>query len=332
MSIILQNAGMNRRLLGIVAPLLAAFLLFGTAIPLRSAEKAKPSLEQALAQLKVPPDWFEATPVNYDTNTPWKEARKEVRRLLSLGGERSREAMKLTCLYREKHDIGDGHEYPMYLYLGGEHAWAIRAYEHWLKTEPKHAIHAYSCLASAYRHFAEYEKAGKALETAMTKLPGPPWRIARTADVHDSFGDLYADMGDIPAATRHYREAMELYPQSDQPWGRHLLHKRAGKTRSKLDMLTMEFLEAGRLHDGVHVGQSLGFGKPMVVTVTVRDHKIVDISVKHEEKIEQGATKIIPQRIIAAQSLKVDGITGATVTVDAILDGALKALRKAGLN
>jgi len=315
-----------------VSPLLAALLFLGTAVPLRSAEKPRLSLEQALAQLRVPPDWFEATPVNYDTNMPWKEARQEIRRLLSLGGEKSQEGMKLTFLYRERNDIGNGHEYPMYLYLGGEYAWAVRAYEHWLKTGPEHAIHAYLCLASVYRYFGEYEKAEKALETAMTKLPGPPWRIARTADVHDGFGDLYADMGDIPAATRHYQKAIELYPQSDQPWGRHLLHKRAGKTRSKLDMLTMTSLEAGGLRDGVHVGQSLGFGKPMVVTVTVRDHKIVDIRVKHEEKIEQGATKIIPQRIIAAQSLKVDGITGATVTVDAILDGSLKALRKAGLN
>ncbi len=39
----------------------------------------------------------------------------------------------------------------------------------------------------------------------------------------------------------------------------------------------------------------------------------------------------VPQRIIARQSLKVDGITGATVTYDAIVDAALQALKKAGL-
>jgi uncharacterized protein with FMN-binding domain len=53
--------------------------------------------------------------------------------------------------------------------------------------------------------------------------------------------------------------------------------------------------------------------------------------VKHQEKIDQNACVIIPQRIISKRSLKVDGISGATVTKDAIVSGTFRVLKKAGL-
>jgi uncharacterized protein with FMN-binding domain len=55
------------------------------------------------------------------------------------------------------------------------------------------------------------------------------------------------------------------------------------------------------------------------------------MQLKHKEKIELNATKIIPRQIIARQSLKVDAVTGATVTSQAIVDGTFDALKKAGL-
>ncbi|MFP6762224.1 MAG: FMN-binding protein [Planctomycetaceae bacterium] len=44
-----------------------------------------------------------------------------------------------------------------------------------------------------------------------------------------------------------------------------------------------------------------------------------------------GFIPIIPQRIIARQNLQVDGITGATITKDALVAGTLRALKQAGL-
>jgi uncharacterized protein with FMN-binding domain len=66
------------------------------------------------------------------------------------------------------------------------------------------------------------------------------------------------------------------------------------------------------------------------VTVTVRRGRITDITVRHTEKIHQNATKIIPKRIVDSQSLKVDAVTSATVTSQAIVDATLNAIRKAG--
>lgn len=294
-----------------------------------AAGSAKPSLDEALASLQVPPAWFDQVKVDYDTNLPWKDARLEVRRLLSLN--RNREAIKLTVLYQRKGDIGDGHEYPMYLYMGGEYAWAVQEYRKRLASRPMGVTHEYLSLAACYRHFGEYKAALELLDVALQRLPEPPWRIAQEADVHDYLGDLYAEIGDVDQARLHYRKAVALYPTSDQPYGQHLLHRRAAKVQAKLDLLTMEAMESTRLRDGTYTGQSLGYVGDVIVTVTIQGGRIADVRVQHQEKIDQKASTIIPQRIIDKQSLKVDGVTGATVTCDAIIDGALQAVRKAGL-
>jgi len=293
------------------------------------AEDAKPSLDEALANLKVPPAWLDEVKVEYDTKLPWKDARLEVRRLLALN--KNREAMKLTVLCLQKEDIGDGHEYPMYLYMGGEYAWAVQEYRKRLQSRPQGHTHEYLSLAACYRHFGEYANALALLDVALQRLPAPPWRIAREADVHDYLGDLHLEMGNVDQATQHFQKAIALYPTSNQPYGRHLLRRRAAKIQTKLDLLSLEAVESGEFQDGTYVGKSLGYVGDLSVTVTIRQGKITDVQVQHEEKIDQKATTIIPQRIVAEQSLKVDGITGATVTYDAIIDGALQALKKAGL-
>ena len=99
--------GMQKVTLRLV--LLGAITCFAATEGLAAAN-AKPSLDEALAQLQVPPAWFDEVKVQYDTNQPWKDARLEVRRLLSLN--QNREAIKLTVLYVRKGDIGDGQRIP----------------------------------------------------------------------------------------------------------------------------------------------------------------------------------------------------------------------------
>jgi uncharacterized protein with FMN-binding domain len=151
------------------------------------------------------------------------------------------------------------------------------------------------------------------------------------AQAHDRLGDVYADLGDMEKAKEHYREAIRLFPTSNQPYGRHLLHRHVAKTQAKLDLLNRKTLDLAQIRDGVYRGTSLGYGKPLHATVTVRRGRIVDIQLRHEEKIEQGATTIIPKQIIERQSLEADAITGATVTVQAIVEATYRALRQGGL-
>ena len=297
-----------------------------------TAGGGRPSLAKAMAALKVPPDWFKTVKVGWDVKRPWKEGRQEIRRLLAKGGESALQAVKLTWLYAEKGDIGDGHELPMYMHLSGQYAWAVREYPLYIKRKlGKGAVHARLGYASVLSHFGEYDKALAQLAAGEKDLPKPPWRIRSLANIHDRRGDIYARMGKTGLAKRSYRKAVELLPKSKQPYGRHLLRREAGKIQTKLDLLTMKSLADAKLRDGTYVGRSLGYAKDIVVTVTVAGGRIADVTVKHQEKIELNATKIIPRRIVAGNTLKVDSITGATVTSQAIVDGAFRALKRAGL-
>ncbi|MDP6636401.1 MAG: FMN-binding protein [Phycisphaerae bacterium] len=292
---------------------------------------ARPSLSKALAALKIPPPWFAETKIQWKTSEPWKKARLEIRRLLGLGTEDGhRQAVKLTYLYLKKNDIGNGHEWPMYLFLGGQTAWATRAFEQFLGKNPERNTHAYINLMSCYRTFGEYAKAKATARTALKNLPVDQWRIANQAAVYDALGDLYAELGDTVMARKNYSQAAALYPKSKQPYGRHLLVRRAKKIRGKIDLLDIDTIKPGKLRDGKYPGDSIGYTGPLRVTVTVRDRRIADIAVRHTEKIHQNCITIIPQRIVKAQSLKVDAVTGATVTSQAIAGAALDALRKAG--
>ncbi len=294
------------------------------------ANAKKPSLAKALAALKVPPPWFAQTPVQWNTSRPWKEGRLEIRRLLAFGTRaRNRQAIKLTYLYRQKRDIGNGHEWPMYLFLGGETAWATRAYEEFLRKNPQRNTHAYIDLMSCYRYFGLYAKAKATADLAMKNLPVDRWQVARQADVHDVLGDLYVEMGDKKSARLHYAKAAGLYPKSRQLTGRHLLARRAAKVRAKIDLMDMGAIESGKLRDGKYTGDSLAYTGPLRVTVTVRGGRITDVAVKHTEKIHQNAVTIIPRRIVDSQSLKVDAVTAATVTSQAIVNATLQGLRKA---
>lgn len=304
----------------------------------RAIQAATPAsataLATALAQVKVPPDWFADTPVTWDTNQPWTDARLEIRRLLASDEAGVRQGVKLTWLYSQKGDIGDGHELPMYLFLSGNYAWALQEYHNYLKTAAgKGPTHAYLCLASCYAHFGEHEQALAVLQQALADLPPKPWRIANTANIHNHLGDIYARKGDPAKASEHYQQAIQIYPTSDQPYGRHLLHRHVAKVQTKLDLLALESLQAGQLRDGVYRGRSLGYAdqQDVEITLTVRAGRMADLQVKHAEKIELNATQIVPQRILAQQTLKVDGVTGATVTSQAIIDGTFQALKQAGL-
>jgi uncharacterized protein with FMN-binding domain len=311
-----------------------AALICPTMAPAQPAPATRPSLTAALSELKVPPDWFECVTVRWDVNRPWQEARLEVRRLLGLGPAEVAEGVKITWLYAQKKDNGDGHELPMYLFMSGHYAWALKEYERFMPTVAgKGPTHAYLAYASCFAHFGEYAKAMQVLEAAMKDLPPPPWTIMNRANVHNAMGDLYAQMGQVERAKAEYAEAIRLYPTSDQPFGRHLLPRYVAKVRTKLDLLTFDSLATAKLRDGTFRGRSLGYAdaRDVEVILTVKDGRIADIRVNHDEKIDLNATSIVPRAIIAKQSLKVDAVTGATVTSQAVVDGAYQALKQAGL-
>ena len=81
----------------------------------------------------------------------------------------------------------------------------------------------------------------------------------------------------------------------------------------------------------------IGTGKngDVHVAVTIEDGKILSVKVgEHQETpgICEPAIEKVPQAIVENQSISVDGVTGATMTSDAIKSAVEQALKLAGLN
>ena len=75
-----------------------------------------------------------------------------------------------------------------------------------------------------------------------------------------------------------------------------------------------------------------GRNGPITVEVTVEDGNILDVKVlEHSETVGVGAVAVdwLPGRIVEANSIDIDGITGATVTSDAIKSAVRTALDQA---
>lgn len=303
-------------------------------LPVDASPKAR--LEAELVRLQVPPAWLDDVESKWDVQgKPWKEGRIEIRRLLGKGDEASRrEGIRLMWDYLQKGDIGDGHEYGMYLFLGGEPLWAVHVYREWCARES----HSYppffglKALASLYCDYGVFEEAEKLLKRGLvTPPPKAVWKEVRQAEFHDALGDLYSRWGRLEQARASYQEAVRIYPLGRPPYGGHLLPRKAKKVEGKLRVLALQSLEGASLREGTYNDDAEGYSGKVHLAVTIESGRIADIKVQHQEKIDQNACVIIPKRIVDKQSLQVDGVTGATVTKDAIIAGTLQALQKAGL-
>lgn len=84
---------------------------------------------------------------------------------------------------------------------------------------------------------------------------------------------------------------------------------------------------------GTYEGTAKGFGGDVVVTVTVDENNITDIQVvgdKETENIGSFAVEMLGGRMLEAQTVNVDALSGATVSSNAIKNAATQALIAAG--
>lgn len=87
--------------------------------------------------------------------------------------------------------------------------------------------------------------------------------------------------------------------------------------------------------DGVYTASAQGQVGPVPVTVTIEKNKVTKIEIgKNKETIGIGSTAApkVAQRIVQAQSLAVDGVSGATATSNAVKKAAREAITQAGLD
>lgn len=87
--------------------------------------------------------------------------------------------------------------------------------------------------------------------------------------------------------------------------------------------------------DGVYEGVSTGFGGEITASVTIKDGVIADVAVVGDSETEglgSVAVEKIPGRVVEAQTLNVDGISGATISSEAVKAAIAAALANAGVD
>mgnify|MGYP000992875862 CR=1 FL=1 len=102
-----------------------------------------------------------------------------------------------------------------------------------------------------------------------------------------------------------------------------------------LGMMSFALAEGNSFTPGVYTGQSKGFDGEISVEVTLSDSRIESVKVlEHTETegIGSMAVEMLPEAIVAAQSLQVDAVGGATASSTGILAAVADALAKAGVD
>lgn len=99
---------------------------------------------------------------------------------------------------------------------------------------------------------------------------------------------------------------------------------------STYEKMVIGNVDLSKVPDGTYQGTFKGGRFSNTLKVTVKDHKITRITIVKDEQF--GRSKVSGElfdRVVAAQSLKVDTVSGATVSSKAYLKALENALNKA---
>ncbi len=89
-------------------------------------------------------------------------------------------------------------------------------------------------------------------------------------------------------------------------------------------------ISPGSLKDGIYDGGSTEGPVKVVAEVTIQNQRITDIKLlEHRNWKGKAAEKIIPDKIIAEQSTRIDAVSGATMSSIAIMNAVEDAVQKA---
>lgn len=333
------------------------------------AGRTKQQVEALIAeQGRTPPEWFEATALNYPktldlywTSPPprvwdnqrylgqyiwdiinpnpnrWREGVKLMHHVLSVNQDRS-EARRRTM-----DELGR-----MYFILLQDFA---RAAFWWQQAQAQRGdlsgsdggVH----LAECYWRLGNKQMAVELLERlppnfSMIKLwaeLGELDRALKLAEANASgayadvallyAGDACRTCGKYADALRYYQRALQV-PFSGRGKGRYERNQRRAAANAEAIKL-YELLDVNKVPDGTYRASSIGYEAEVYVEVMVKDHRIVSVRVTdHREKQYYASMTEIPRRIVERQTVKgIDAVSGATLTSEAIVNATAKALAAA---
>ena len=148
------------------------------------------------------------------------------------------------------------------------------------------------------------------------------------------FADLaYLYAGDACRVSGQHQLALDYYQRTLKVQGQGKAQKRVERSHQRAQasidgIRIFDALDLARVPDGTYRGASPGYAGDVGVAVEVRKGRIESVKVvEHKEKQFYGAIAETPAKIIAKQGLKgVDTTSGATMTSEAIVNAAARAL------
>lgn len=94
----------------------------------------------------------------------------------------------------------------------------------------------------------------------------------------------------------------------------------------RFDNLGIDNVDLATIPDGIYSGSAKVFPINVELTVNVSDHKITAITLDKHFNGQGADAEVIPNRVIEAQSLEVDLVSGATYSSKVILKAIENAL------
>lgn len=95
---------------------------------------------------------------------------------------------------------------------------------------------------------------------------------------------------------------------------------------AELVAMEMSNLNLANIEDGTYVGSYSMFPVTAEVKVTVQDHLITSIELTKHNHGKGAAAEVIPSKVVEAQSLQVDAVSGATYSSKVIMKAIENAL------
>ncbi|MEK6259718.1 MAG: FMN-binding protein [Planctomycetota bacterium] len=329
------------------------------------AKDSRAELDALINKLgKTPPDWFQATKVNYPPtlDLTWPEKpeggwnnQKNVGQFLwdviNPNPGRWREGVKLMHqlltthqkdpVKREKIMLTLANLYHNLIEDYGRAAFWYRAVG--VEKDPEEYARSAVILAECYWRLG-YPGEAKAL---LAKVPGGLTHAKLLGDMgeadrsiemalanedsqgyaHLTAGDACRQVGRYPEAVTHYQKVINLAQQAKDPPGR--LTQNQKRAIANIEAIRLfELFDPKQVPDGKYTSDSQGYEGPVEVTVSVQRGRIGSVNVtRHREKQFYSAMTDTPAKIIAKQHVKgVDTTSNATITSEAIVNATAKAL------
>ncbi len=169
---------------------------------------------------------------------------------------------------------------------------------------------------AAIKFYTDIGMPAKALSLAKALAKGRPGEGNLLA------GNIECKRGNYDAAIASYQRVLNTEKGS-----RYLRRYKSRAKRNTQIARICKTLDISKLTDGTYRGTAKGYEGPIDVEVTVQAGRIEAIKItKERESLPSRSLKDMPTRIIEAQSLRIDSVTKATITSDAIIAATANAL------